>query len=74
MAGAAMGTAYCASCGQRGCDGTCRRALDPPRFCTRCGRRLRVLITPTRSEAVCAHGCDTPGEPGSREDGAWTSS
>jgi hypothetical protein len=28
-------------------------ALDPPRHCPECGRRLRVLVTPTSWSARC---------------------
>ena len=33
--------------------------LEPERFCGRCGRRMRVVITPTRTDSVCVeHGAD----------------
>lgn len=33
--------------------------LEPARFCGRCGRRMRVVITPTRTDSVCVeHGAD----------------
>jgi len=47
---------FCRWCGRPAgdCDQTtCRSALDPPRCCPRCGRRLRVVVTPTRWEATC---------------------
>jgi hypothetical protein len=52
----------CTGCGRADCDGSCRRALDPPRFCPTCGRRLTVLVTPVRAEARCRdHGpVDSP--------------
>ncbi|NCY17347.1 MAG: hypothetical protein EBX39_11390 [Actinobacteria bacterium] len=31
----------------------CRLELDPPRFCPTCGRRLRVLVTPSGWRATC---------------------
>jgi len=37
----------------------CRRAgtLDPPRYCTECGRRMIVKVTPDRWTAECSrHG------------------
>ncbi|MCU0268300.1 MAG: hypothetical protein MUF83_06590 [Acidimicrobiales bacterium] len=52
--------AFCCWCGRSAgsCDGAaCRRALDPPRFCPVCGRRLRVLVTPSGMTASCGeHG------------------
>ena len=30
-----------------------RRATDPPRFCTRCGRKLVVQVLPTSWRAHC---------------------
>jgi len=50
---------FCVGCGRAAheCDGACRRPLDPPRYCPECGQRMRVLVTPTRSEARCkVHG------------------
>ncbi|MHB8464379.1 MAG: biotin synthase auxiliary protein BsaP [Acidimicrobiales bacterium] len=46
---------WCSGCGRRSgdCDGSCRRPLDPPRYCPSCGRRLTVLVTPARVEARC---------------------
>ncbi len=44
---------YCTGCGRAECDGGCRRALDPPRFCPACGRRLTVRVTPLRADAQC---------------------
>lgn len=32
---------------------TCRRPLDPPRYCPTCRRRLRVLVTPNGVAASC---------------------
>lgn len=54
---------FCAGCGRSTteCDGTCRRPLDPPRFCTACGRKLFVQVTPTGFEAHCRkHGPASP--------------
>jgi len=50
---------HCAGCGRRAdeCDGSCRRPLDPDRFCARCGRRTTVLVTPAGHRATCrVHG------------------
>jgi hypothetical protein len=50
---------FCPGCGRptSECDGGCRRRLDPPRFCPRCGRKLRVQVTPRGYVARCfAHG------------------
>ncbi|MDQ3985644.1 MAG: hypothetical protein M3280_04010 [Actinomycetota bacterium] len=50
---------FCVGCGRSTteCDGSCRRPLDPPRFCSRCGRRLLVQITPAGYSATCrTHG------------------
>jgi len=48
---------FCVWCGQGDdrCDGTgtCRRELDPPRFCPDCGRRLTVYVTPGTFSARC---------------------
>jgi hypothetical protein len=59
-------TTHCRWCGRPSdeCDGTCRRELDPPRFCGECGRRARVQVTPTGYQARCReHGVlsDTAG-------------
>ena len=45
---------HCDACGRPAalCAG-CRRPLDPPRFCVRCGRKLRVQVTPTGYVAPC---------------------
>jgi len=49
------GDGFCPGCGRAAvhCDGGCRRPFDPPRYCPVCGRRLAVLITPTRVEGRC---------------------
>ena len=46
--------ARCTGCGLplSECAG-CRRDLDPPRFCPRCGRRLRVVVSPAGYRADC---------------------
>ena len=44
-----------------GYGGGCRRPFDPPRYCPDCGRRLAVLITPSRVEGRCRdHGLVRP--------------
>jgi hypothetical protein len=35
------------------------RALEPPRFCPRCGRRMRVQVLPAGWRAVCVEHGDT---------------
>ena len=51
---------HCTGCGRprTECRG-CGRALDPPRFCPECGRRMAVTVIPTGWVARCredAHG------------------
>ncbi|HEY3952064.1 MAG TPA: hypothetical protein VGM53_01700 [Streptosporangiaceae bacterium] len=64
-AGAAGG--YCAQCGGpagTGDHAACDRAaaLDPPRYCPRCGRRMVVKVTPDRWTARCSrHGAAVAG-------------
>jgi DNA-directed RNA polymerase subunit RPC12/RpoP len=79
-----MSPAYCAHCGQpvdaqgqnaKDHEG-CRRAgaLDPPRFCTECGRRMIVKVTPDRWTAQCSrHGAQrhkAPRHDGDRHSGS----
>jgi RNase P subunit RPR2 len=58
-----MSTSYCDGCGQPAHEGDhtrCRarrEATDPPRFCTRCGRKLRVQVLPVGYAANCVR-CD----------------
>ena len=54
---------YCARCGEPtnvGDHSVCERWLaaeEPPRYCVRCRRRMKVQVTPTQWTAVCAeHG------------------
>ena len=50
---------HCPGCGElsSNCDGSCRRPLDPDRYCPRCGRRTSVLVTPAGHRATCrVHG------------------
>lgn len=53
---------WCGQCGLASADGdhaACERrgALDPPRFCVHCRRRMRVQVTPAAWTATCvAHG------------------
>jgi hypothetical protein len=57
-----MSTSYCGHCGaldDARDHTTCDRllALEPPRFCTECARRMKVQVTPTGWTADCvAHG------------------
>jgi len=55
---------YCDGCGQpvERCGG-CRRELDPPRFCTACGRRLTVYVTPGYFTARCRDHGEVTGPP-----------
>jgi len=55
---------YCDGCGQpvERCGG-CRRELDPPRFCTVCGRRLTVYVTPGYFTARCRDHGEVTGPP-----------
>ena len=54
--------AYCGQCGELLTDrdhATCERllAMEPPRFCTRCRRRMKVQVTPRGWSATCVeHG------------------
>ncbi|MGN6867774.1 MAG: biotin synthase auxiliary protein BsaP [Solirubrobacteraceae bacterium] len=58
---------YCDACGRPVTEGEherCRRrraATDPPRYCTRCGRKLAVQVLPLGWTARCLR-CD----PGAR--------
>jgi hypothetical protein len=53
---------FCDRCGQDLSDGTheacaAARALEPPRFCPLCRRRMKVQVLPDGWRAVCAeHG------------------
>ncbi len=53
---------YCGHCGEPlvdGDHGACARqlALEPPRFCARCRRRMKVQVTPRGWAADCVeHG------------------
>jgi hypothetical protein len=53
---------YCDRCGEGltvGTHLTCAvaRRLEPPRFCGRCRRRMKVQVTPTGWTAICVeHG------------------
>ncbi|MGA2012936.1 MAG: hypothetical protein ABSH51_20690 [Solirubrobacteraceae bacterium] len=68
-AGAARadGVIHCAGCGRpagEGDHGACVRrqaATDPPRYCTRCGRKLVVQVLPTRWRARCVRCGELPG-------------
>ncbi len=58
----ATSTSWCPACGapmdagnHDGCEA--RLELDPPRWCTRCGRSLDVQVTPTGYRATCRR-CD----------------
>lgn len=52
----AAAAGHCPGCGSTTCPG-CQRALDPPRFCPDCGRRLTVAVHPGGYRATCrTHG------------------
>jgi hypothetical protein len=59
-------TLFCDRCGRALADGgheSCERAraLEPPRFCPQCRRRMVVQVTPTGWTARCSeHGELTP--------------
>lgn len=47
---------YCPGCGkpvEEAGHETCVRALDPPRWCVHCGRKLKVQVLPTGFKATC---------------------
>jgi hypothetical protein len=56
---------YCGHCGLSlagGAHEVCRRRaeLEPPRYCSECGRRMVVQVAPDRWTARCAaHGATT---------------
>jgi hypothetical protein len=58
------GGPFCDACGaprDTGDHARCaarRRATDPPRFCTACGRKLKVQVLPTGYKAECVR-CPT---------------
>ncbi|WP_297544542.1 hypothetical protein [Amycolatopsis sp.] len=59
---------FCVHCGQTtsgehaACDNA-RTALEPPRFCAHCARRMVVQVTPTGWSARCSrHGELSGGE------------
>jgi hypothetical protein len=55
-------SSYCGHCGrpaEAGDHATClvRLAMEPPRFCARCARRMKVQVTPRGWSAECVeHG------------------
>jgi hypothetical protein len=58
--------AYCDRCGGNVAGGAhpgCRsaRALEPPRFCPTCRRRMKVQVLPAGWRAVCVEHGDTAG-------------
>lgn len=61
---------FCVHCGRppaegdhAGCRGP-RAALEPPRFCAECARRMVVQVTPTGWAARCSrHGETTSADP-----------
>jgi hypothetical protein len=57
---------YCDRCGEPAGGGphvacATARALEPPRFCPRCRRRMKVQVLPSGWSAACVeHGVLTP--------------
>ncbi|WP_446685829.1 biotin synthase auxiliary protein BsaP [Nonomuraea soli] len=56
-----MTSAYCDHCGgpfdrdHAACERA--RSMEPPRYCSQCGRRVKVQVTPTSWSARCVeHG------------------
>lgn len=50
---------YCGRCGEPGTHPACEAqlALEPPRYCTACRRRMKVQVTPRGWTATCVeHG------------------
>ena len=46
--------AHCAGCGRPSTDcAGCLSAIDPPHFCSVCGRRMRTQVTPKGWTAFC---------------------
>jgi hypothetical protein len=46
--------AFCEHCGRPLDEDVHKQChLDPPRFCTRCGRRLKVQVYPDRYDSRC---------------------
>ncbi len=52
-----MNPLHCEGCGRILAEcpsgGGCRGRFEPPRYCPACGRRLRVVVTPTGWSAIC---------------------
>jgi hypothetical protein len=69
---------YCDGCGRPAAEedhARCRdrrMATDPPRWCTRCGRKLKVQVLPTGWTAQCVM-CDVPPATGSKPPAAGSS-
>ncbi|MFG3704827.1 hypothetical protein ACGF7U_08885 [Micromonospora sp. NPDC047670] len=61
-AGSATPATWCDRCGEDAAVGShdgcaAARVLEPPRFCTRCRRRMKVQVLPVGWAAVCVeHG------------------
>ncbi|MQA63640.1 MAG: hypothetical protein GEU86_19665 [Actinophytocola sp.] len=70
-----MTAEFCVHCGQQlaGADhGRCdnaRTALEPPRYCAQCARRMIVQITPSGWTARCSRHGETASRPGSATTG-----
>ncbi|MBP2473636.1 hypothetical protein JOF53_002508 [Crossiella equi] len=63
-------TLFCDICGKPEHEGThkvclARRAIDPPRFCPHCARRMVVQVSPAGWSAKCSvHGSTEGGQGG----------
>ncbi|WP_132880113.1 hypothetical protein [Tamaricihabitans halophyticus] len=61
--------AFCSWCGKSAVEGghdTCRMrltAIDPPRYCPRCARRMVVQVTPAGWTARCSRHGETASTP-----------
>ncbi|MBQ1026743.1 hypothetical protein [Micromonospora sp. C95] len=62
MTVAVAGQTWCDRCGQAAAAGAheqcaAARALEPPRYCARCRRRMKVQVLPVGWSAICVeHG------------------
>jgi hypothetical protein len=59
-------TTYCGRCGKPADEGPhddCVRllVLEPPRYCARCARRMKVQVSPMGWRATCVEHGDTQG-------------
>lgn len=60
--GSGLHCGHCGGCVEAGDHAACARrlALEPPRFCAHCRRRMKVQVTPLGWAATCVeHGATT---------------